>query len=309
MIAQKQITPDTDRGVEFSIDWLTLTVFCSVSAAISIYDKVLKQFLGNLQIDKFGFAGYKQSLLGLNGFRIFHDLRTKEERVTFVIPGQACQAIYSYQFIDLMAVIEDMGYRYNVTRLDLAFDHELFTPLDVWQAAHEEGIIRTDAKRSSFVITSSPWAEDDRGDLGTNTVYIGSRSSERMLRVYDKRGYTRVELELKGKRAKAVSTHLFHADPDSWYSLAMGHLMDFVTVNCAWWESFTGACKRAYMKITAAAEYSVEKLVAWVDRQVGGALHVIREVLGEGELLMLARKAQLTPRYKVMISSYGGSHG
>lgn len=91
----------------------------------------------------------------------------------------------------------------RVTRLDLAIDIMAGDPLDVWVAAGRGEVLTTLRKRT--MVTS---------DTGI-TVYLGSRSSDRFVRVYDKAGqlglpgpWVRVELELKGDAANGIARFL-----------------------------------------------------------------------------------------------------
>lgn len=63
----------------------------------------------------------------------------------------------------------------------------------------------------------------DEGDKVT----IGSRSSEHYLRVYDRRGFTRVELELKGTMARAFRDALL-SDETVFKRTSVGILRQFV---------------------------------------------------------------------------------
>lgn len=91
----------------------------------------------------------------------------------------------------------------RVTRLDLAVDVMAGDPLDVWTAAGREQVLTRLRKRA--MVTS---------DTGI-TVYLGSRSSGRYVRVYDKAGqlglpgpWVRVELELKGDDANGTARYI-----------------------------------------------------------------------------------------------------
>lgn len=88
----------------------------------------------------------------------------------------------------------------SVTRIDLAIDvYGEADPEDIYQAYHL-GTATTRAQQCNMVT----------GTKG-KTVYVGSRTSERYLRIYDKAaqtGYeghwTRIEIELKDRAAKAA---------------------------------------------------------------------------------------------------------
>jgi hypothetical protein len=80
----------------------------------------------------------------------------------------------------------------------------------------------------------------------------------RYLRIYNRRGYTRVELELKGLFADAAVHRYFQETSEEWKTTAVGMLrdyIDFVDRNTGgsstraellpWWQAFVGDIPRA----------------------------------------------------------------
>lgn len=152
--------------------------------------------------------------------------------------GQLTKAIGIQKILTGVHKLEQEGIRIEVARLDLAFDTVGFHPSDVAKAI-VENTLRSLAKRETA---------QERRDLHGDgyTVTLGSRSSERYLRVYFHKatesfegGCTRVELELKDDKADQV----FHDLMDVMLSggnlarRSLGHLRDFVDFGCAWWKS------------------------------------------------------------------------
>lgn len=96
--------------------------------------------------------------------------------------------------------------RVNVTRLDFAIDVvDGFSPQE-FQDRFERGEIQSSAKKITVIES-----REEGSSLG-KTVYLGSRKSERFLRVYDKGletgkggSWTRIEIELKQGVATAVA--------------------------------------------------------------------------------------------------------
>lgn len=127
--------------------------------------------------------------------------------------------------------------KYHYSRLDFAFDDLPFTPQDI-ETAIREGNVKSLAKRKTMSVKQSPFENKDNGEIGTYTVYLGSRQSERMIRVYDRRGFTRLELEMKGKRSDLVAKQLFKAsDGVEWFSIGLSHLRDYVNFDAEWWRN------------------------------------------------------------------------
>lgn len=130
------------------------------------------------------------------------------------------------------------------TRIDFAVD--LFdcegNPMDVYHCFHTSQV-DTVAKSVSIVEKTRR-----KSTLGA-TVYIGSRSSERMVRVYDKGKQTktrldwiRVELEVKGKRAQQFAAII---DADGVADAGLAYLADVIDwtdipwFNAIWSDDYT----------------------------------------------------------------------
>lgn len=122
----------------------------------------------------------------------------------------------------LAALERAYPHQWQATRLDLAWDGAPFTPRQV-RAAIEAGNVRTWANRKTLLWYDAP-LDPEQG----STCYLGSRQSERYLRVYNKRGRTRCELELKKDRARAVAYQLAALPVDQWPAVGLSHLRDFV---------------------------------------------------------------------------------
>lgn len=123
------------------------------------------------------------------------------------------------------------------TRIDYAVD--LFdtggTPLDVKECYHT-GQLATIAHSVSLVEKTSK-----EKSLGA-TVYIGSRQSERLLRIYDKGkqsktelDWIRVELEMKGKRAEQFGHMMAKEGRDELGKSAIAELIEWSDI--PWLES------------------------------------------------------------------------
>jgi hypothetical protein len=94
------------------------------------------------------------------------------------------------------------------TRIDIATDVKLEQPFDIggWYSMAECGKAKTKAKKTALMIS----------DTG-KTLYVGSRTSEKYLRIYDKGGeqggeqgvWLRAELEVKGRAANRLVDEIF----------------------------------------------------------------------------------------------------
>jgi len=279
----------------FGVHWLSFTVHAPREEAFTIYDGLFKKTFGELEDLGNGGRGFKEIYHGLLEFKIYLTPAkdTGDEYFHFDIPGQACEFMSWKYFQRLESLISSSypnGHKY--TRIDIAFDNCPFSPQKVEDAIIENKV-RSLAKRESLEIHKSPFASKDNGEEGTYTVYFGSRSSERMIRVYDKRGFTRLELELKDERANLVAMELFKADDISkWYEIMIGHLRDFVDFDTEWWSEFIGNMGRAWAILSSPKEIEIERILNWLDHQVMPALSVVVDTQPEALLKALLERGR-----------------
>ena len=121
------------------------------------------------------------------------------------------------------------------------------------------GNIRTRAHQYSW-----KWFKNNDG----NTLYIGTRKSGRMVRIYDKRGPTRLELEFRDKWADKVCEILATSPAKYWLFECMSILRDFVDfVDAAssggnisrapllpWWNTFIDGAEKAELQVGRAQQ-------------------------------------------------------
>jgi DNA relaxase NicK len=122
---------------------------------------------------------------------------------------------------------------------------------------------------------------------------MGSRTSERYARVYDRRGPTRFELECKAERAAAVWALLMGTSLEGWSELIRGHVRDFCDFARPWWEAIMGGTARAMLRLGSFALATAESARAWLRKQAapwlaalvqldGGSLEFVSELLSTG---------------------------
>jgi DNA relaxase NicK len=281
--------------ITFGVHWLSFTVHAPREDAFIIYDILFKRIFGDLEDLGHGGRGFKEIFHALIEFKIYLTpaYETDDEYFHFEIPGKACELLSWEYYQGLESLISSCySNRYSYKRIDLAFDNCPFTPMQVEEAIRE-GKVRSLAKRESLEMHNSPFLLKENGKEGTHTVYFGSRSSERMIRVYDKRGFTRLELELKDERADLVAKELFQAnDISKWYTIMIGHLRDFVDFENPWWSEFVSGKGRAWAVISNPKDIEMEKILNWIDRQVTPALSVVIDTQPEEVMEILLKKGR-----------------
>ncbi len=189
------------------------------------------------------------------------------------LPGEACEMLGT---AGVLALVRELGLK--LTRLDVAWDTETLTPAMV-RAAHVAGDAVTFAR-------AWDWRENHEG----STFYLGKRGSDndvRLLRVYDRRGPTRVELELHGKRAQLLWGVLDQAQLEDWSAGCLAYLVDFVDFRdraadsnvgrcprLEWWEDFTEGAGRLALPLPRKAP-TLDSTRDWLEGQVAPALALV----------------------------------
>lgn len=279
------------------VHWFSFTVHCSSEHGLDLWRRFFAGALGVLVSTGHGGRGFEEIAEGLLGSK-FYSQPIKQPGVETIyyhveLPGQACDALLPSVFSDLVDFLNAGNFRWKMKRLDLAFDNVPFKPLDVLAALQENKAV-TLAKRENVEVHQSPFAmAEDGSHLGTCTVTVGDEASQRMIRVYDKRGPTRLEIQFRDQRAMIVALAVFFRCYDQWESEAKSHLRQYIEfVGCGWWALFLADTVRASIKISAARQASLARIEEWFERQVVVALSVYEDVHGREEAW--ARIQQMT---------------
>ena len=186
------------------IHWFTCTIHSAPEYALGFYDLWLRDAFG-APVPGPGGMFFTGSLTGLNGARIYtHPLDGKEDYWTVVLPGLACECVSLEWFKALSIFLRSMDNLVNITRLDVAFDDFPFTPVQMRDMYAEGNIVSPARPRGALSVAD----EFHRGHDGS-TWAIGSRQGGRYLRVYDRRGCNRIELELHSNHAQKLFWDLF----------------------------------------------------------------------------------------------------
>lgn len=268
------------------VHWLAITFFMDYALFREYYwNEYFSDIFGELVEQGHGGRGYAQIAKGLTEVKVYHDpneLGKNGVHCHLEIPGDACDSITPDRFIDLFRWLKNQGIKCHVTRLDFAFDDCPFSPEDVLQAVKDEKLVSL-VKRESVNIMMSPWELRDDGQLGCSTLYIGARESQRMVRVYNKRGYTRLEMVCKDERAQVVAFDLLTSDYDQWDVVGLGHLRQFIEFSeVEWWITFIGGSERYDVKISAPRTAELMKMSMWFMKQVSVAYYVMHNI-SDGE--------------------------
>lgn len=286
------------------IHWFSFTVHASESFGRDLWQKFFFHSLGDLVDSNRKGRGFENIDVALNEAKFYYNpiqSKTKEdvevkEYFHFEFTGQSCDAIAPEYFSKLFEFLSASGHRFAIKRIDLAFDNVPFTPIEFCKAIVNQ-FCTTLAKRESLSLIQAPYAPREDGQLGCDTCYIGDKSSMRFIRVYNLRGFTRLEMVCRDERAHIVAEDIFKYEYSRWDEVARGHVVQYIRFDERFgqWVSFVGSAVSANIKISSARVVSLSRMEAWFERQVSVALSVYVEVWGEYEanrrLKSIIRKA------------------
>jgi DNA relaxase NicK len=286
-------------SITFRVHWLSATVWGDKYQALNMWRDRFEQYLGPLLQVGHGGRGFKSIHKALLEARLYADPITQlsigdNPYFSFEFPGSACDALPD-TLIQEFIVLLDGHYRASFTRLDLAWDGVEFSPEQVKRAVDLEQV-RSYLRRRSLKYTISPYELREDGQLGTTSLRLGSGQSDRMLRVYDKHGPVRIELQTRNERADLVARDVLKKSPSDWLVAALGHLrdyVDFVGVEnqqlLAWWAGFVNETERSEKIISDARTIELSRLVGWMTNQGSAVLSVIADAIGEQAIEALVK--------------------
>jgi len=279
IIANKEIPSDVAVASDFinpvfvSLHYLSITFFCDPRSIVPlIMEKLAYELLADADNwDKCfintNFKGryYKSIYHGPYGMALYA-YPNKGTHCHLEIKGEATEDIGQSRLLDFLHSLHQLStpfsddnlvipINWQATRVDIAFDGVPFTPRDCYDA-YLRGDIRCAANRKSWA-----WQSNEEGD----TLYIGVRKSERYIRIYNRRGPTRVEIEYKGMYAEAIGSVLSFQESAIFHNSAISYLrmfVDFVEATTGgsitratllpWWKAFVGDIDRIALKIDRA---------------------------------------------------------
>lgn len=273
------LPPPTNRGVTVTwqgVHWFAGTV--RGLAASAVVDIVSAHLNVKAQTRSRGGYGYAHSAV-LGQASVYWSPGRAD--VFVVLPGETCEAL---GIPGLVALATDLDLD-PTSRLDLAWDVEgvpVLQVADAWHAGHTV----TRAHKDSW--------KHERNAQG-ETFYMGSRTSGRMVRVYDRRGPTRFEMEWKEDRAVLLWRRLLACGESGWSAEAMSELRAFLDfreraegVNpqrcplLPWWDAVTDGAGRSCVTVPRAARTLDDKR-QWLRDQVAPVLAMVADGVPDWE--------------------------
>lgn len=166
----------TEKDNKIIVDWLQFTLL--KDDGLQIVFRILRLNPADFErLDKGG-LGYKDQLIN-NNVRIYFN-GNQGMGINTSISGQGCRFMES-QGIDLWSLVFRLAQsaRINITRLDLALDTDIKL-IDKIRSSIDSKKYISKSRSISYICKSG------KDSTRTETIYIGSRSSDLMIRIYDK---------------------------------------------------------------------------------------------------------------------------
>ena len=295
------------------VDWLTFTVK-------GAHLDFAKQLLGMgtvpwEQIDKY-MNGYPSRLF-FGGVSILYGA-TDEMGICINMSGQGCRTYETHGDNAWISLLHQIWFfdRFNVTRLDVAYDdHSGILDIDR---------IRVDVDQQLYVSKSRNWTIE-YGSEGT-CIYIGSKKSDMLIRIYDKaaeRGYdadthwVRLELQMRDQIADGFLALLEDQAIGVTFRGVLHNYLRFVepshdTNKSRWpladyWDQLIDCVCQMRCWFAPGVEYNMINLENYVVRQAGSAIDVYLKIWGFSRLVekLKSRSSVLAPKYKKLLQDYG----
>lgn len=278
-------------AVTFRVHWLSTTIWGTEEYGLKMWQEWFEAFLGPLQGIGHGGRGFKRLYKALAEAKLYADPIAQQDieanqYFSYEFPGSACDAIPD-KVIQEFIIVLNRWEKARITRLDLAWDGTPFTPEQVKEAVELEQM-RSYMRRSKMQYTVSPYEFREDGQLGTSSLRLGSSQSSRMLRVYDKHGPVRLEMQTRAERADLVGRDVLIKFPKLWLDNAIAHLRDYVDFAeqeteklLPWWDAFIHNQNRAMKTVSDARTVELNRMLVWVEKQVSPTLSVLADVVGE----------------------------
>jgi hypothetical protein len=288
-VSDTVLPPKDNMGVEFKsswhIDYLVLTKWGS--GLKDYFEGFFSDELGELLDQGHGGRFYRNTYAGMLGVILRSDPigEGEEARETLEIPGKACQVIGYDRLSRFYKYLISTPGMVRINRIDTAFNHCPFSVEDLYQAI-QNNEVRSLFKRYTLKYFENKYEKDEKGKVGTSGITIGGRSSERYLRVYNKHGYTRLEVEYKHTKADIVGVDLLLAnDTKEALRYAVGHLKDYIEFHNDLWDEFYSDLDRLYSKLPMnVQEMSITEIKKWFEKQVAGSFYILSNFVKDEDL-------------------------
>lgn len=340
MEKQEKVLSLASQNNVFLIDWITV-VFHQVS--VSFVQSLLNLNSPNVPWDteqsfRNGYpcrTTYRNItiLWGADDERFYKSDETKSAAekvrtdmgICLDISGKGCREFENIPGNDWLKFLHDIcdrDFKTTITRLDLAYDDHIGT-LDLYRIAQDvkDRNYTSPSKKASIF-----WSDDQKHDVQGLTVYVGSKKSDVLVRIYDKaaerefgdeRHWVRCEIQLRHDRCIAAAAEILKHQHVG--RTAAGILRNYLmfrepqsedTNRSRWpvadyWDNVLLDMERVRLWISPGEPYNFSKTELHLIKQYGQALITVQEINGSlGAFLDACRRVYpvLNKKYENVIS-------
>lgn len=272
------------------VDWLQFTLL--KDTGLDTVLKILKQKKEDFEALGKGGLGYKRQILN-NNIRIYFD-GLPGMGICVSVSGKGCRYLESqgqnlWQLIFRLA----RSARINITRIDLALDTSIKLIDRVRQSVDKKKYI-SKCRNISYICKSL------ESSTRTETIYFGSRSSELMIRLYDKAveqklddvDWERWEIVLKKDKIKEVIPLLEQDISQTFKDILYTYFRPIKSIEsnksrskvCPWYLDFLGKVKKISL-YSETKEKTIEDKWLWLEKQVAPTMALLSEAFENTEFL------------------------
>jgi phage replication initiation protein len=270
----------TEKDNKIIVDWLQFTLLRD--NGLDTVFKILRLNPSDFErLDKGG-LGYKDQLIN-NNIRIYFNGH-QGMGINTSISGKGCRYMES-QGIDLWSLLFRLARsaRINITRLDLAHDTDIKL-IDKIRANIDSKKYISKSRSISYICKSG------KESTRTETIYIGSRSSDLMIRIYDKAieqdleglDWERWEIVLKKEKIIEAIPLLKKGISQTFRNILYTYFRPLKRIESnksrskveSWYLRFLGKVEKVSL-YKEPAQKTIEDKWAWVEKQVAPTLSLL----------------------------------
>lgn len=280
----------TEKDNKIIVDWLQFTLL--KDDGLQIVFRILRLNPADFErLDKGG-LGYKDQLIN-NNVRIYFN-GNQGMGINTSISGQGCRFMES-QGIDLWSLVFRLAQsaRINITRLDLALDTDIKL-IDKIRSSIDSKKYISKSRSISYICKSG------KDSTRTETIYIGSRSSDLMIRIYDKaieqgleeQDWERWEIVLKKEKIIEAIPLLKKGISQTFKNILYTYFRPIKKIESnksrskveSWYLKFLGKVEKISL-YRDPAQKTIEDKWNWVEKQVAPTLALLSLAFDNTEFL------------------------
>lgn len=280
----------TEFSDKIIVDWLQFTLLRDDGLETVL--KILKQKKDDFEsLDKGG-LGYKRQIINNNVRLYFEGLPGMG--VCCSVSGKGCRYLEA-QGQNLWRLLFRLARsaKINITRIDLALDTGVKLINKVRQSVDKKKYI-SKSRNISYICKSL------ENETRTETIYFGSRSSELMIRLYDKAVeqkledtvWERWEIVLKKKKIKEVMPLLERDVSQTFRDILYTYFRPLQSVDsnksrskiCKWYLDFLGSVQKISL-YSEPREKTIEDKWLWLEKQVAPTMALLSEAFENTDFL------------------------